>query len=139
MPCENLRNRGGLPMFENKARLWVVHISNDEACALRAQNEGFVCIGWTRIGDLTPFDTREKMKAAYRRAFPQAADQSVYSSYGQVFRFAHEMAVGDPVVYPIKGSRDILIGKVTGPYRWAADDKGLVEKDYHNIHKVKWL
>ncbi len=106
-------------MFENKSTLWVVHIANDARIALRAQEEGFVCIGWTKIGNLAPYDTRDKMKAAYRKGFPEANDGSIRSSYGQVFRFAHEMQIGDPLVYPIKGSRDILIGEVAGPYRWA--------------------
>lgn len=126
-------------MFENNSRLWVVHISNHEPTALRAQAEGFICIGWTKIGNLAPYNTREKMKAAYRKGFPEASDGSIRSSYGQVFRFAHEMQIGDPVVYPIKGSRDILIGEITGPYRWAEDDRKLVENDYCNVRKVKWL
>src|SRR5207244_2526988 len=105
----------------------------DEACALRAQEEGFICIGWTKIGNLAPYDTREKMKAAYRKAFPEASEPTIRSSYGQVFRFAHEMELGDPIVYPIKGSRDILIGEVAGSYRWAADDRQLVENNYCNV------
>lgn len=126
-------------MFENKSNLWVVHISNHESSALRAQEKGFICIGWTKIGNLAPHDTRDKMKAAYRKGFPEASDGSIRSSYGQVFRFAHEMRVGDPVVYPIKGSRDILIGEIAGPYRWAEDDRELVENDYCNVRNVKWL
>jgi len=79
------------------------------------------------------------MEAAYRRAFPEASAGAIRASYGQVFRFAHEMAVGDPVVYPIKGSRDILIGEIAGPYRWAEDDAELLENNYCNVRKVKWL
>jgi hypothetical protein len=41
-------------MFENKTTLWVVHISNDPATPIRAQEEGFICIGWTEIGNLGP-------------------------------------------------------------------------------------
>lgn len=126
-------------MFENRSSLWVVHIANHEASALRAQEEGFICIGWTKIGNLQPFDTRDKMKLAYRKAHPEASDGSIRASYGQVFRFAHEMEVGDPVVYPIKGSRDILIGEIAGPYRWAENDRKLVDNNYCNVRKVKWL
>ena len=57
-------------MFDNAERLWVVHISNNKRVAERAQREGFMCIGWTRIGDLRPYDTQEKLKDAYERAFP---------------------------------------------------------------------
>lgn len=126
-------------MFENASRLWVVHISNHAKIAARAQREGFVCIGWTRIGDLTPHDTRDKMKAAMHRAFPDWSSGSVSSSYGQVFRFAHEMKVGDPIVYPVKGSREIMIGQIAGPYRWASDDRELMENDYANVRQVKWI
>jgi len=126
-------------MFENATRLWVVHISNNAKIATRAQREGFACIGWTRIGDLSPHDTRPKMKAAMHRAYPDWSDGSVNASYGQVFRFAHEMHIGDPVVYPVKGSREIMIGEVAGPYRWAADDRELVEGDYCNVLPVKWI
>jgi hypothetical protein len=52
---------------------------------------------------------------AYRKAYPEASEGTIRSSYGQVFRFAHEMSVGDPVVYPIKNSRDILIGECAQP------------------------
>src|SRR5204863_9163713 len=124
---------------ENKSTLWVVHISNNEVGARRAQSEGFVCIGWTRLGDLTLYDTRDKMKAAYRRAFPEASEGSLKASYGQVFRFAHEMATGDPVVYPIKGSRELMIGEITGRYEWRGNDAELRENDYSNVRPVKWI
>jgi restriction system protein len=118
-----------------------VHISNHEPSAVRAQDlkDGFICIGWTKIGSLAQYDTREKMEAAYRQAFPDASEGAIRASYGQVFRFAHEMEVGDPIVYPIKSSRDILIGEIAGPYRWAENDRELVDNNYCNVRKVKWL
>lgn len=127
------------PMFANANRLWVVHMSKSPAVEARARKEGFVCIGWTGMGDLSPHSTREKMKAAMHKAFPDWSKGSVNASYGQLFRFAHEMQVGDPVVYPVKGSRDILIGRIAGPYRWASDDRDLVDSDYCNVRRVEWL
>ena len=126
-------------MFENQDRLWVIHISGKgKRVVARAQDEGFVCIGWTKIGDLHPHDTPDKLKAAFGRAFPNKSAASVRSSYGQVFRFAHEVQIGEPIVYPIKGSRDILIGKVTGPYEWSPDPE-LREGDCCNVRRVEWL
>lgn len=125
-------------MFESANRLWVVHISNNKHLAKRAQDEGFICIGWTRIGDLTQHDTPEKLKLAYERAFPNKSMASVRSSYNQVFKFAHEMEIGEPVVYPIKASRDVLIGRISSDYEWS-DDEELREGDYCNIRRVKWV
>jgi restriction system protein len=126
-------------MFDDASHLWVVHISNHAEIARRAQQKGFICIGWTKLGDVSPYSTRPAMKAAMRKTWPNWSDATVYASYGQVFRFAHEMKLGDPVVYPVKGSREIMIGEVAGPYRWAKDDRELMENDYCNIREVKWL
>lgn len=127
-------------MFDNANRLWVVHISNDVKIAARAQDEdhGFICIGWTKLGDLSPYDTREKMKARYHEARPDKSAAHVRSSYGQVYKFAHEMQIGEPVVYPIKGGRDVLIGQIVGPYEWSSDPE-LQARDYANVRKVEWL
>lgn len=126
-------------MFESATRLWVVHISNNAKLAARAQKEGFICIGWTRMGDLSRYNTRDKMRAAMEKTFPDWSKGTISASYGQVFRFAHEMELGDPVVYPVKGSREIMIGRVKGPYRWASDDKELLANDYCNVRPVEWL
>lgn len=125
-------------MFENTHRLWVIHISNNKHAAERAQEESFICIGWTRIGDLSRYASPQELRAAYEKAFPHKSAASVGASYMQVYRFAHEMEIGDPVVYPIKGSRDILIGKITGGYEWSQDEN-LTELHYNNVRRVEWL
>lgn len=126
-------------MFDDASRLWVIHISGKgKHVVARVQDEGFVCIGWTKIGNLSPHDTPEKLKAAFEQAFPHKSAASVRSSYGQVYRFAHEVEIGEPIVYPIKGSREILIGKITGPYEWSSDPE-LHEGDCCNVRRVEWL
>jgi len=126
-------------MFEGKETLWVVHIGNDDSAALRARDEGFVCIGWTKLGDLSQFSTREAMRAAMEKAWPDWKQKKVSSSYGQVFRFAHTMKVGDPIVFPIRPTSQVAIGRISGDYKWASDDAELVEKDYCNVRPVEWL
>lgn len=124
--------------FSNASTLWVVHIGNDDRIALRAREEGFVCIGWTKMGDLAPYDTRPKMRKAMEHTFPNWKSKTISSSYGQTFRFAHEMQVGDPIILPVRPTGEIAIGQISGPYRWS-DDKDLVEHDYNNVRPVKWL
>ena len=125
--------------FESNRRLWVIHIGNDDRIAIRARDEGFVCIGWTVLGDLTLLDTREKMRSALEAASPSATRKSISSQYGQPFRFAHEIQIGDPLVFPIKPTSEIAIGRVAGPYEWAESDPDLREHDYCNIRRVTWI
>jgi len=125
--------------FIDKNILWVVHIGNDDRIALRARDEGFVCIGWTSMGDLSQYDKRDKMRTAMEQAFPDSKKGSISASYGQTFRFAHEMKEGDPIVLPVRPTREIAIGKITGEYKFAVDDADLFENDYYNIRPVEWL
>ncbi len=125
--------------FHDKTTLWVIHIGNNDRIALRARDEGFVCIGWTDIGDLSPYDTREKMRAAMENAFPSGKPKSISATYGQTFNFAHMIEIGDPVVLPVKPTGEIAIGRIAGPYQYAHDDPDLVKNDYCNIRKVEWL
>ena len=118
--------------------LWVVHIGKNDRIALRARDEGFACIGWTDVGDLSSYDTREKMRAAMIRAYPSSSPRTINSSYGQPFRFAHEMKQGEMVVLPVRPTGEIAIGRITGAYQFSAD-KDLLQNDVANVRKVEWL
>jgi restriction system protein len=126
-------------MLEKAAKLWVIHMSRMEATARKAQEEGFVAIGWQGLEDLSKFPSREAMKDRYRRLNPDKTPAQINSSYSQAWRFAHEIEVGDAVVYPIKGAGQILIGEVSGSYRWMPDDRVLKEDRAPNVVPVKWL
>ena len=52
---------------------------------------------------------------------------------GQLYRFVHEVNVGDYVVFPSKSNREINIGVVEGEYSYNPN------ADYVNQRKVKWL
>lgn len=116
-----------------------MHISQSDHIALRARDEGFVCIGWTDIGDLSPYDTRPKMRTAMETAYPSWGPKTISSSYGQPYRFAHEMEIGDPIVFPVPPTREIAIGRIAGKYRWANEDQDLANNDRTNVRSVEWL
>lgn len=126
-------------MFDGHRPLWVIHIGNDDQIALRARNEGFICIGWTKMGDLSRFPTREATKQAMRESWPNWKEGTINASYGQVYRFAREMQIGDPVVFPTRQTREIAIGRIESDYRFAADEPSLVASDYSNVRRVTWL
>jgi|GEM_PF-137092 len=127
-----------LTALRTRGVLWVAHIGHDDRVAVRAADEGFLAIGWHEMGDLSPHDTRAKMRAAMEQTYPAMKPKSVSSSYGQTFRFAHDMQVGDAVVLPVRPTGEIAVGRVSGPYRWS-DDADLVERGYNHVRPVEWL
>ena len=126
-------------MFEGKETLWVVHIGKDDKIPLRARDEGFVCIGWTEMGDLSRYPTREAMKAAMAKTWPAWKVGKVRNCHGQVYRFAHEMQIGDPIVFPIWPTSEIAIGRIKSGYRFMLPGDELHELDYANVRDVEWI
>ena len=66
------------------------------------------------LDSITP--EREAFKAKYLKVYPDAKPGSVPTSAGMLYRFCHEVQIGDYVVYPSKSNRMINIGQVTGEY-----------------------
>jgi restriction system protein len=124
--------------FEGRNVLWVIHIGNNDRIAMRARDKGFVCIGWAKLGDLSKYKTREALKEAMVKTWPDWKPRSVSSCYGQVWRFAHEIMIGDPIVLPIKATREIAIGQVSSNYRYAGVGSDLYSYDLPNIREVQW-
>lgn len=118
-------------MGEKEVRIWGIH-TQDEDLFLKG---GRIAIGWKQIGNLQEIPpTRDDFKEKYIQAFPDAKKGSIPTSVGMLFRFCHEVQIGDYIIYPSKADRMINIGEVTGDYEYHAD-----EHEYVQQRPVKWL
>lgn len=87
------------------------------------------------MGDLRLIPaSREDFKTKYLKTYPDAKKGSVPTSSGMLYRFCHEVQIGDYVVYPSKSDRMINIGEVTGNYVYDAE-----QPEYVQIRSVKWI
>ncbi|MBW4847903.1 MAG: restriction endonuclease [Lachnospiraceae bacterium] len=116
---------------DEEKRIWGIHTMDDN---LFLQKD-VIAIGWKKMGDLSKIEaSREAFKEKYLKEYPKAKKGSVANGAGMLFRFAHEVQVGDYVVFPSKIDRQINIGTVEGGYFY---DETVTE--YVQQHKVKWL
>ena len=77
-------------------RVWGVHTQDDN---LFLQGD-VVAIGWRDFGDLNAVSpTREAFKDKYVSTYPDAKKGSIPTSSGMLFRFCHEVQIGDYVVF----------------------------------------
>jgi restriction system protein len=120
-------------------RVWVVRCSDFDADYVKDKKSVF--IGWD-INDLRNYkgknetQTRERIKAALRESYHDkdyATDGWVNINAGQLYRFAFEIEDGDIVLTPIKGTDEILIGKIVGDYKYDSKEK------WSHIREVKWI
>lgn len=113
------------------ARVWGIHTMDDNLFL----KENIIAIGWKDMGDLSQIGTtRDDYKEKYIKTYPDAKKGSIPTSVGMLFRFCHEMQIGDYIVFPSKTDRKINIGIVESDYYFDP-----LAHEYSNQRHVKWL
>lgn len=112
-------------------KVWGIHTQND---SLFLQSN-VIAIGWKEMGDLSLLvPDRDSFREKYLAAYPDSKKGNVATSSGMLFRFVHEMQIGDYVVFPSKTDRMVNIGIVDSEYQYAPE-----AAEYVHQHRVKWL
>ncbi len=141
MKTKNFKTAGqGQTKFMTKdITLWGIHAGKTGEADLLFLNENIIALGWGQMGDLKALgSTREHFKQHYAATYQEAAKAkpgSVPTSAGQLFRFVHEMQIGDYVVYPSKHPKRVHLGRVTGDYQYSTSDNS----HYPQRRKVEWI
>lgn len=116
--------------------IWGIHGGKTGDADSLFLKKNCVAIGWAKMGDLLKFGPdRESFKAAVAKSYPNSKPGAIPNNAGQLFRFVHEMQLGDLVVYPSKRDRQVHIGKIESAYRYDPSH----EESYPNLRQVKWL
>ena len=117
-------------MVSNKT-IWGIHTTDD----LLFLSQHIIAIGWSEMGDLSQLPpSRDEFKERFLKTYPNGKKGAVATSAGMLFRFVHEVQIGDYMVFPSKSDRKINLGVIEGPYYH--DDQAAI---YPNRRKVRWL
>jgi restriction system protein len=118
----------------NERPIWGIHIGIGHA--LKPIEEGYIAIGWSKMGDLSklPAD-REAFKKAVVSNYPETKPGAVPVVAGTLFKFANEMKIGDLVIYPSKIDRMVNLGTIKGGYEFK---RSLGDMEGPNRRSVKW-
>ena len=118
-------------MPNEEKRLWGIHTTDDKLFL----HNNVIAIGWREMGDLTKIETsREAFKTRYIETNPEAKKGSIATCSGMLYRFVHEVQVGDYVVFPSKSDRQVNMGIIEGEYQFVESAHQYVQQ-----RKVKWL
>lgn len=85
--------------------------------------------------DLKSLPNREALFAELDKICPGSPPRRLHNWVGQLWPFAHEIAVGDLVVLPLKTQPVIYIGEVTGDYHFESQGPN----PYYHWRPVKWV
>jgi restriction system protein len=118
------------------ATTWGIHAGRIGDAERLFLDQRVVALGWAKVGNLAPIGAdRESFKVAVARAYPEKKPGAIPNNAGQLFRFVHELAVGDLVVYSSKSTRQVHIGRVSGDYRHAPESS----PNFPHQRSIQWL
>ena len=85
------------------------------------QNNAAV-IGWEELSDLSSIQARAELTDMLRKTYPDDKPNKLKNWESQLWAFVHEMKPGDLIVLPLKYRSVIVIGEVSGDYRYIKDN-----------------
>ena len=96
--------------------------------------EGYICVGWDEVGDLSQFESKETFRARFEEAYPYNGLLAQARRKGNELWKLSELEPGDLVVANRGIGRVLAVGEVVQPgYRWADE-----RSEYRHTVAVKW-
>ena len=96
--------------------------------------EGYICVAWDEVGDLSQFQSKEAFRARFEEAFPYNGHLAQARRKGNEVWALTELEPGDLVVANRGVSRVLAVGEVVEPgYRWADE-----RSEYRHTVAVNW-
>lgn len=115
---------------------WLVRGGEEGERERRDLAEGVAFLGWDELGDITGCDTREGIRLALEKAYPDSPVNVIANWTGQLWRFTNQIAVGDHIVMPLHTNPGhVAIGNVTGGYEY----RGTEPVGFRHTRAVQWL
>ena len=114
--------------------LWMIRagrFGQQEAVAIE---QNVVTIGWDELPDLSSIKTRAELQKLYSEVYPEYKKPKMANQVGQIWRFIHDIKIGDLVALSLKTQSIVKFGQVQSNYEF----KHLADNVNH-IRHVKWI
>ena len=119
----------------NKSRIWAIRsgLANEVDSIFMHQNQ--IAISSSEIErDLSHLPpSRGAFKEEFGRS-PNVRPDAIPAEAGRLYRFIHEMSIGDHIIYPRRLDRTLRWGEIVGPYVYDPDGCEL----YSHRRAVRW-
>lgn len=116
-------------------RVWVVRAGDENELAASLEEKKLVAVGWSELGNISAIDSRQALLERMKQVYPQESERTRSNWASQLFTFARDVQIGDTVLTPQRARRTVLVGRVSGEYRFDLNESGR----YPNVRDVQWL
>ena len=114
--------------------MWMVRAESDGSLFQPFIEKGLVAIGWTDVGDLGRFDSREALVTELREKYPGRSAGWYANAGGMLYRFSKELQAEDGVVSYDRTRRVYAVGKLQGEYTFDPE----FDRAHPNVRRVDW-
>jgi restriction system protein len=123
-------------MVEQEKTIWGIHAGKTGDADTLFLKGGYIALGWPQMGDLGALKAdRDDFRKKVAKIYPNSKPGAIRTYTGELYRFVHEIKIGDIVAFPSKRDRKIHIGSIEGDYKYDPSK----EPAYPNLRPVKWL
>jgi restriction system protein len=99
---------------------WVVRSGKRGEREAWALDNGYAGTGWKEFPDLSPYTSREEVAELVAVKLPAGKEGAIANYTGQLWALSNRIKVGDLMVLPLKTTKEIAFGRVTGKYEYLA-------------------
>lgn len=117
------------------AKAWVIRAGRRGERDSWAIDTGCSGGGWWEVPDLSGYSTREEIAGVVADTFPGASDGKIANFTGQLWALTGRIKPGDLLVMPMKTTKEIALGYVTGAYEYRAEEP---EASRRHVVPVDW-
>lgn len=114
---------------------WIIRAGRHGEREQWALDNGLAGVGFHEVPDLTPSDTKDKVRAMIDAAFPTAPLMRRANFAGQLSALRNAIKPDDLIVMPMKTTKKIAFGVCTHEYRFRADEP---DQDSRHTIGVDW-
>jgi restriction system protein len=117
------------------ASAWVVRSGKHGEREAWCLANGYAGTGWWEFSDLTPCTSREAMAHLVAQKLSDLKEGAVANYAGQLWALRSRIQVGDLMVLPMKTTKQLALGRVTGGYEYRADEE---DSNLRHLIPVDW-
>ncbi|MCU5172103.1 restriction endonuclease [Bacillus paranthracis] len=114
---------------------WMVRAGSSNNLVPIWRQKGVASIGWAELGNPQGYSTREALIQKAHEVYEDKKPPTRLNWASQVWRFSHEVELGDRVITFTKDKREYLIGTVIATHKHDID---VVSSHYPNVIGVEW-
>lgn len=113
---------------------WMIRAGHGSKLINEFKEKELVAIGWGQAGDFSKLPSRRSIVELITKNYPENSCHQNRSAAGQIFRFLHEIKIGDAIITYDSIRRVYAVGKITSAPIY---DLTLLD-GLHTYRKVEW-